>query len=120
MANNRAAQDSIGVPQGGRMIYMKVTGENSLDAVQIVTGLLEVFEVPLEVVLKTRVHENAGMTTANQVDGFNPVGAVDLGQGVPDLAAQAKPVSQVRSDSFGIGHVERRSPRRLLFLSGEN
>lgn len=61
------------------MIDVKVTGENSLDAVQVVTGCLEILEVPLEVVLKARVHEDAGIPAADQIDGFNAVGTVDAG-----------------------------------------
>ena len=61
------------------MIDVKVTGENSLDAVQIETGCFEISEVSLEVVLKTRVHEDAGIPAADQIDGFNAVGTVDAG-----------------------------------------
>ena len=101
------------------MIDVKVAGEDSIDAAQIVTGRLEILEVPLEVVLKTRVHEHAGIAAADQVDGFNGVGAVDTGQGIPDPATQPKPVSQMRSDGFGIADIGTRAARSTLLLSRE-
>ena len=89
-------------------------------AVQIETGCFEISEVFLEVVLKTRVHKDPGIAAADQVDGFNAVGAVDTGQGIPDPAAQPKPVSQVRSNGFGIAHIGRKGPRAILFLGRKN
>ena len=81
-------------------------------AVRIETGCFEISEVFLEVVLKTRVHKDPGIAAADQVDGFNALGAVDTGQWIPDPAAHPKPVSQVRSNGFGIAHIGRRGPRK--------
>ena len=76
---HRAAQDSIGVSQCGRVIHMKVAGQNRLHSVQIVTCRLEVLQVSQEVMLKARVHEDTGVSAADQVDGFNTVRTVHTG-----------------------------------------